>query len=106
MAIPLMLITLGVAIAKLKANNLLIASGYCASKLLICSFSAWIVANYFELTPMATSILILQITTPVAVFSYFLANKYNADTEAVAGLVIVSTVFSVVDLPFFLTLLL
>ena len=49
-------ITLGVAIAKLKANNLLKAAGYCASKLLICSLSACFVAHYFELPPIATSI--------------------------------------------------
>ena len=43
--------------------------------------------------------------TPVAVTSYLLAVKYGADAEAVAGLVVVSTLLSVVLLPGLLAVL-
>ena len=49
--------------------------------------------------------LTLQLSTPVAVTSYMLAAKYGADAEAVAGVVIVSTLFSVVSLPLTLAFL-
>ena len=42
---------------------------------------------------------VLQVTTPVAVTSYMMAEKYGADSEAVAGLVIASTLLSVITLP-------
>jgi predicted permease len=57
------------------------------------------VGLWFELEPVALAVLILQVTTPVAVTSYMLAAKYGADADAVAGLVIASTLLSVVTLP-------
>jgi predicted permease len=43
---------------------------------------------------------------PVAVTSYMLATRYDADPDAVAGLVVVSTVVSAVVLPLTLAALL
>ena len=51
------------------------------------------------------AILILQLTTPVAVTSYLIANKYEADSESVASLVIVSTILSIVYIPILLLFL-
>jgi predicted permease len=48
----------------------------------------------------------LQLATPAAVTSYLLAVKYGADADAVAGLVMVSTVMSVGALPVLLGILL
>jgi len=59
----------------------------------------------FGLPPVAMAVLILQVTTPVAVTSYMLAEKYGADADAVAGLVIASTLLSVVTLPLTLAFL-
>ncbi len=51
------------------------------------------------------AVVILQLTTPVAVTSYLLAEKYGADSETVAGLVVVSTAVSVISLPVLLVFL-
>lgn len=59
----------------------------------------------FGLPPVALAVLILQVTTPVAVTSYMLAEKYGADADAVAGLVIASTLLSVITLPLTLAFL-
>ena len=98
-AIPLMLITLGVAVARLSAAGLGRATGLAALKLVICVSVAWIVGTQFQLDPIAFAVLVLQVATPVAVTSYLLAEKYGADAEAVAGLVVASTLMAVLALP-------
>ena len=99
MGIPLMLITLGVAVAGLKSNDLKNAVGYSLLKVLVCLSVGIIIGHIFLLDEISFSILLLQISTPVAVTSYLLANKYHADAKTVAGLVIVSTCISLITLP-------
>jgi predicted permease len=48
-------------------------------------------------------VLILQLATPVAVTAYLLAEKFEADSTAVAGLVVVSTLMSALLLPLLLS---
>lgn len=106
MAIPLMLITLGVAVARLTPRGIGRAIALSAVKLSICIGIGWATANYFELEPTAFGILVLQLATPVAVTSYMLAEKFGADAQSVAGLVVVSTLMSVGALPLLLAVLL
>lgn len=104
-AIPLMLITLGVAVARLSAAGLGRAALLSVLKLVICISLAWTVGRQFTLDPVAFAVLVLQVATPVAVTSYLLAEKYGADADAVAGLVVASTIISVVALPALLAVL-
>ena len=106
MAIPLMLITLGVALARLKMKMISRAITLSILKLIASISVAWIVGIYFELNDVAFAVLVMQIATPVAVTSYLLAQKYGADANEVAGLVIASTVLSVFALPVLLGILL
>lgn len=99
MAIPLMLITLGVAISRLKPRALGRAVWLCLAKLAICVAAPLAVGLAFGLPRMALGVLALQVATPVAVTSYMLASKYNARPDEVAGLVVVSTLISVAALP-------
>ena len=106
MAIPLMLITLGVALARLKVKTISRAVILSIIKLIVCVCTAWIIGSYFGLNDIAFAVLVVQIATPVAVTSYLLAQKYGADANEVAGLVIASTVLSVIALPVLLAVLL
>jgi len=106
MAIPLMLITLGVAVARLTPQGIGRAVVMSVAKLALCVAIAWLAALAFELDKIGTGVLVLQIATPVAVTSYLLAEKYGADAQAVAGLVVVSTLISVGALPLLLAILL
>lgn len=106
MAIPLMLITLGVAVARLSPRGFGLAVVLSVIKLLICVGFAWAVGRYFDLDRIAFGVLVLQVATPVAVTSYMLAEKYEADGQSVAGLVVVSTVMSIGALPLLLAVLL
>ena len=104
MAIPMMLITLGVAVARLKPNALGLATLLSAVKYAICTGCAAVVGLWFGLEPVALAVLVIQVATPVAVTSYLLAEKYGADSDSVAGLVVVSTLMSVVTLPLILAI--
>lgn len=99
MAIPLMLITLGVALARLSPGQLGLPVVLSVVKVAFCVAIAWIVGRWFALPPVAFAVLVVQVSTPVAVTSYLLAEKYNADSDTVAGLVVVSTLLAVITLP-------
>jgi hypothetical protein len=99
MAIPLMLITLGVAISRLQPRALRRAVWLCLAKLAICVAVPVAVGAWFGLPRLALGVLVLQVSTPVAVTSYMLATKYNARPDEVAGLVVVSTLVAVVAIP-------
>jgi len=102
MAIPLMLITLGVALARLTPDRMIRPFLLSLGKVAICAAIAWTIGRYLKLDPVAFGVLVLQISTPVAVTSYLLAEKYQADSDSVAGLVVASTLVSVVTLPLIL----
>ncbi|MEM9787949.1 MAG: AEC family transporter [Pseudomonadota bacterium] len=99
MAIPMMLITLGVAVARLETAAVTQAIWLSVVKVGICVTAAWAAANWFGLDPVASAVLVVQVATPVAVTSYLLAEKYGTNPEPVAGLVVVSTLLSVIALP-------
>ncbi len=98
-AIPVMLITLGVAVARLNAARLGRAFVMSLVRVAVCLGVAVGVGRWLELEPVAFSVLVLQVSTPVAVTSYMLAEKYGADSDTVAGLVIASTLLAVLALP-------
>ena len=102
-AIPVMLITLGVAVARLEIKRVGLAILLATLKVVICVGAAYAAAVWFALEPIAAAVLIVQIATPVAVTSYMLAEKYGADAQPVAGLVVVSTLLSVITLPLILS---
>ncbi|MFT4716364.1 MAG: putative permease [Paracoccaceae bacterium] len=99
MAIPLMLITLGVAVARLRLTGFGQAMVLSVLKVVISIFVAWAIGIWFGLSAIPMAVLVLQISTPVAVTSYLLAEKYKADAESVAALVVVSTLVSVIAIP-------
>ncbi|MEL6550591.1 MAG: AEC family transporter [Pseudomonadota bacterium] len=106
LGIPLMLITLGVAIARISPGNIGRAAVMAALKLGLCSGAAVVIGIIFALPPVAFGILVLQFAAPAAVTSYLIAEKYGADAAPVAGLVVLTTAFSVVTLPLLLALVL
>ncbi|WP_298429177.1 AEC family transporter [uncultured Jannaschia sp.] len=102
MGIPLMLLTLGVAIARIRPAGLWPMAGLSVLKLAICAGLALGIGFAFGLSGPVLGVLVVQLATPVAVSSYLLALKYGADAPPVAGLVVVSTLMSVAALPLIL----
>lgn len=104
-AIPIMLITLGVAVARLHPGRLGRALILSLVKAAVCVAAGLGIGMVFGLSGMALAVLTVQLATPVAVTSYMLAVKYGADDDAVAGLVVVSTLLSVGLVPLLLAFL-
>jgi predicted permease len=105
LAIPLMLITLGVAVARLHPAGLTRAFLLSLVKVAATVAIGWVIGRGFGLGPVPFAVLVLQVSTPVAVTSYMLAEKYGADSHAVAGLVVTSTLTAVVTIPITLAFL-
>lgn len=99
LAIPLMLVTLGVAVARLTPGGIGRAIWLSALKAILCVGVAFGVGVWLELRHIALAVLVLQVATPVAVTSYLLAEKYEADADAVAGLVVISTLMAIIVIP-------
>jgi predicted permease len=106
MAIPLMLITLGVAVARLQLAGIGRAVLLSVLKSAVSILIAVMVGRWFQLPPIPFAVLVLQISTPVAVTSYLLAERYQVDAQSVAGLVVVSTLVSILVIPVTLVFLL
>lgn len=106
MAIPIMLLTLGVAVARLKPGRMGRAIWLSLAKMVIGIGVAVGIGLWLALPAIPFAVLVLQISTPVAVTSYMLAEKYGADSDAVAGLVVASTVLAVITIPLTLAFLL
>jgi predicted permease len=95
MAIPMMLITLGVAVARLQVTQLGRAIFMSIFKIGLCITVAVGAGWAFNLAPLPSAILIVQFSMPFAVTSYLLAEKYGADAQSVAAAVVVSTLLTV-----------
>ncbi|MEX0368448.1 MAG: AEC family transporter [Ruegeria sp.] len=106
MAVPMMLITLGVAVARLTTGKLGHAIWLSVIKLAVSFGLGWGIALAFDLSKVAFGVLMVQMCTPVAVTSYLLAERFGADSDAVAGMVMVSTLLAVGALPLVLALVL
>ena len=104
-AIPLMLITLGVAVARLTSGDFGRAIWLSIAKAALCAAVAVGVGYGFGLTGIPFAVLVLQLITPIAVTNYLLAERFGADSQAVAGLVVASTLLSVLFLPLALAFL-
>jgi len=99
LAIPLMLITLGVAVARLRPSGFGLAFVLALVKVAATVAIGWGIGLAFGLADVPFAVLVLQVSTPVAVTSYMLAVKYGADADAVAGLVVISTLTAVATIP-------
>jgi predicted permease len=105
-AIPMMLITLGVAVAQLDVRDFGRALWASLAKAGLCALAAVATGAAFGLTGPAFGTLVLQAIMPVAVTNYLLATRYDAEPDVVASLVVVSTLVSIVMLPITLAALL
>jgi predicted permease len=93
-----------VAVARLQIRDLGRAGLLCVIRFMVLTAVAWAVGRAFDLPPVAFAVLVVQFATPVAVSSYLLAEKYRAGPDTVAGLVVISTIMSILTLPLLLAL--
>lgn len=104
--IPLMLITLGVSLAGMRAAQLpatLLWSLIRTASALAVGFG---VAALMQLDGVARGVLIIQTMEPVAVFNYLLAVRHGRDSREVSGLILVTHLGAIFYLPVLLGVLL
>ncbi|MGJ8513235.1 AEC family transporter [Carnimonas bestiolae] len=105
MTIPLMLITLGVALASIKPNNLLAGAVFGLLRLAMVIPISLGVGWLAGLSGTLSSQLMLQMSMPVAVYTYMFAQKAKRSPELAASRVFISTVMSLVYLPIMLAII-
>jgi len=98
--IPLMLLALGNTLGGLRVSHLPFASFWGLVRLAVGFLIALAVTEILALEGVARGVLILQGAMPAAMFSYLFAARYDRAPDDVAGIVLLSTLFSVLTLPF------
>jgi len=106
LAIPMMLLTLGVALANLKVTSLWRSVLLSLGRLGLGLAVGLGIAELLGLEGAARGVLILESAMPVAVLNYLFAARYDRSPEEIAGLVLVSTTLSFLTLPALLLIVL
>lgn len=97
--IPLMLIAMGVSLARFEITSVKRSLLIALLRLGMGFAVGVLVVEMLDLTGVMRGITILQSSMPVAVFSYLFAVRYNRSPEEVAGTVVISTLLSFLSLP-------
>lgn len=101
-AVPLMLFSLGVALAGLRMDGMVRSLAMSALRLLLGFAAGWAMVTILDLEGTIRGVVLLQSTMPVAVFNYLWALRYNNAPQEVAGMVLGSTALSFLTLPLLL----
>jgi predicted permease len=106
LTIPLMLIALGVSLARLQIGSLRRSLVLSLVRLLAGAAIGFGIGWALGLSEVARGVLAIQSAMPVAVFNYLFAQLYRREPAEVAGMIVLSTLLSFVLLPLLLLLLL
>ena len=99
MMIPIMLILLGAAIARLGFGDFRKALKLALVRLTIGLTAGFSTVFVLGTSGIASGTIVLMAAMPSALITYVLAERYDQEAEKVAGLVIASTVVSLLVLP-------
>ena len=99
LAIPLMLVSLGVAIADLRVRR--------TGKIVIISFIklvtgfivGYAVGDILGMEGAARGVLIIGAAMPIAVHNYMFAQRFDRNSDDTAGMIVISTLLSLATLP-------
>ncbi|WP_340110370.1 AEC family transporter [Pikeienuella sp. HZG-20] len=105
MAIPLMVLTLGVSISRIRVGSIKRALVVALMRYVGALAIALGLGAAMGLTGTVYAVLVLQAIMPAPVTNYLLALQYDAEPTEVAGLVVVSTALSIALVPLTLAFL-
>lgn len=94
-AIPLMIINLGVQLRSLTISDLRHAAACVAIRMGGGLLIGLALVTVFGISGLSRNVILLDSIMPPAVFTVILAQKYNADPDAVASAVVMGTLLSV-----------
>ena len=106
LAIPLMLVTLGVTLAGLRVTALWRTMALSILRLTMGFSVGYGLASALGFEGVARGVLIVECAMPVAVFNFLFAQRYDRTPREVAGMVLISTAMAFAMLPLVLALVL
>ena len=106
MGIPLMLLSLGVAISRIRFAGIGRSIWLAVLRIVLGMIAGIGVSTLFGLDGAARGVIVLQAAMPTAVNNYLFSQRYNRRPEEVAGIVVISTLLSFVSLPLLLWMVL
>jgi hypothetical protein len=98
-AIPLMLLTLGVSLSKMHPESLGRSIILSLVRLGLGVSAGLLLTTLLGVDGLTRKVLVLQASMPVGVLNYLFAQRYARSPEQVASLVLVSTLISIVSIP-------
>lgn len=101
-AVPLMLFSLGVALASLRMRGILRSLALSTLRLILGFAAGMVVVHVMGLEGTIRGVVLLESSMPVAVFNYLWALRYKNAPEEVAGMVLGSTALIFLVLPLLL----
>lgn len=101
--IPVMLILLGGALARLKVSDLRLSALLAFVRLGIGVATGLFLVTVFDLSGVEAGAIFLLSAMPSALITYVIAEHYGREPERVAGLVVSSTVLNFACLPLLIT---
>ena len=98
----LILMSLGIALTRLKVFSFFNAFIGSISRLLIGPIIGFFIIKYFNLTGFAAGVLFIQCSMPSAVLTYLVGSIYSPKevVDSIASMIVVSTLMSFVTIPF------
>jgi hypothetical protein len=101
--VPLMLLMLGSSLSQLKVASSGRALFVSLVRLTLGAAVGVGLAAALGLTGPLRAVLVLQCANPVAVYNYLFAQRWNNEPEEVAGVVVLSTLLSILTIPLLLS---
>ncbi|MEE9334549.1 MAG: AEC family transporter [Granulosicoccaceae bacterium] len=106
LVIPIMLITLGVSLAGMRAKHFPSALLWSSIRIILTMAVGFSLAHILGFTGVARGVLILETVVPVAVFNFLLLVRHDRDPSEVSSLILVTHLAAIIYLPIVLALLL
>lgn len=105
MVTPAVVLTLGYSLAKVKLNSFPITLWSSLIRLGGGLAIGLLMVNLFHLTGVLRSVVVIMSAMPAAANTFTIAAKYKNEAELVASVVLVTTVISIILIPFLLHVL-
>jgi hypothetical protein len=99
MSISFMIISLGVAVSRIKVQRLARGIALSAVKLMFGFALGVGIAESFGLIGAERGVIILVCSMPVAMHNYLFAERFDRNSSEIAGMVLISTAMAYVTLP-------
>jgi hypothetical protein len=106
MAIPLMLLNLGLQLRLLQIDEVRHSLVAVALRIVLGGAAGYLYVELFSIDGVHRQVLLLESIMPAAVINILFAQRYDADASTVASAIVVGTLASLLSIPLLLALLL